>query len=102
MSIFLFKPDGYDYRVNRHIILCFCLSYVLSYHTVRQLTSVWYSGVGFRISNPNFTVPWYHDMGRVCPSAGYEQQPVITGHPPRKWRCKIVTAQVSVQVRLPR
>ena len=26
---------------------------------VRQLTSVWYSGVGFRISNLNFTVPWF-------------------------------------------
>ena len=31
--------------------------------------------------------------------AGYERRPVITGHPPRKWRRKIVTAQVSAQVR---
>ena len=42
-----------------HIVWYFCLSYVLSYHMVRQLTSVWYSGVGFRISNLNFTVPWF-------------------------------------------
>ena len=59
MSIFPFKSDGYEYRVNMHIVWFFCLSYVLSYHMVRQLTSVWYSGVGFRISNLNFTVPWF-------------------------------------------
>ena len=42
----------------------------------------------------------HHDMGRIFRrGAGYERQPVIAGHPPRKWRRKIVTAQVSAPVR---
>ena len=37
----------------------------------------------------------HHDMGRIFRrGAGYERQPVITGHSPRKWRHKIVTVQV--------